>query len=314
MKINKKRIISADHIMDKIPANIDFKIVKSINKNDFILISKIGFKSNLKSGDKILPNVIGSVSKFNVFGKYKPLKYLPKEQRYLYTFYWSWTEYHGDTEVEQSDFKDIYRMCYQREFTPPPSIELIYVEDDKQSYIISETLINYPTNYELIKNTINLFLEIFGDCELKYSDLRDITPPITKKVNWEMLPHGEYPWVREKSYVHQKLSRTTPLRREPVIIRQNQLNSFYPDDIYEGIGGFRNYIAYVFKEAGITVLEGIENDNATYVFDLNWEQTSQLTKAQILQNNLQKARIYHTEGWLTRLSKEFPPFHKIKSA
>lgn len=311
MNINKKRIISVNNIVDKIPSGIEFKVVKSVNNLDFNTISKIGFPVKLESGYKILPNIIGPVSKFNALGKYKPLKHLPKEYRYLYTIYWEWTEYNGD---KHSKFVDIYRMCYQREFTPPPSIELTYTTNDESSYIISESLINNESNHEIIKNTINLFLEIFGDCELRYSDLKNITPPITKKVNWEMLPKGEYPWKRENSHIHKKLNKKSSRVKEPIIIRQEQIITFGPDEIYQGSGGFKDYMAYIFKEAGITILESTQYDNATYIFDLNWEEVSQLTKADILQNNLQKARVIHSEGWLIKLSKHFPPFYKNRSA
>ena len=35
----------------------------------------------------------------------------------------------------------------------------------------------------------------------------------------------------------------------------------------------------------------------TYVFEDDWEQFSQLTKAEIIQNSLVKKRIEHRSGW-----------------
>lgn len=303
MFINQKRIVTAKHLMEKIPNIHKFKVVHNLKNIDTNLLTKIGYLLPMESGSKILPNILGPISKFNANGKYIPLKHLPKENRFLYQIEWTWTEFHGDKEVEQSDFKDIYRLCYQRDFIPPPSVEFTYMEYNGESLIVSDELVNDENNYDNIKHIINLFLEIFGECELKYSDLENIIPPAIKKVNWTMLPPGEYPWLRENTYIYDMLSKKAPRTANPIIARQNEINSFKPDEIYQGAGGFRAYIAYVFKEKGVTVLESTQIDNATYLFNLNWEQTSQLTKAQILQNNLHIDRIIHSKGWLKKLGK-----------
>jgi hypothetical protein len=41
----------------------------------------------------------------------------------------------------------------------------------------------------------------------------------------------------------------------------------------------------------------VHPDNATYVFEQNWERLSQLSKAEILDRDLQKDRLIHREGW-----------------
>lgn len=303
MFINQRRIISVQHLMEKIPNISKFKVVQNLKNIDHKILTKIGYLQPIESGSKILPNIFGPVSRFNANGKYTSLKHLPKENRFLYQIEWFWTEYHGDKEVERSDYKDVYRLCYQRDFIPPPSIELTYMKHNGEDLLVSDDLINDKSNYDNIKNIINLFLEIFGECELKYLDLENIISPGAKKVNWTLLPKGEYPWLRENTYIHDVLSKKATRTSNPIIARQNKINSFNPDEIYHGAGGFRAYIAYVFKEKEITVLESIQSDNATYLFDLNWEQTSQLTKAQILQNNLQKDRIIHNEAWIVKLGK-----------
>ena len=42
-------------------------------------------------------------------------------------------------------------------------------------------------------------------------------------------------------------------------------------------------------------------DNATYIFDHNWEQVSRMTKAQILQGDLHLDRIIHAGNWTERI-------------
>ena len=44
-------------------------------------------------------------------------------------------------------------------------------------------------------------------------------------------------------------------------------------------------------------MENVIYGNATYVFEDDWEQFSQLTKAEIIQNSLVKRRIEHRSGW-----------------
>lgn len=43
--------------------------------------------------------------------------------------------------------------------------------------------------------------------------------------------------------------------------------------------------------------------NATYIFENDWEQFSRLTKAEIIQNNLEKGRIEHRSGWENEINK-----------
>ena len=42
-------------------------------------------------------------------------------------------------------------------------------------------------------------------------------------------------------------------------------------------------------------------DHETYVFGEDWEQLSQMTKAEILTNELQRDRVIHREGWDGRI-------------
>jgi hypothetical protein len=51
------------------------------------------------------------------------------------------------------------------------------------------------------------------------------------------------------------------------------------------------------------VLESVRMDNAIYVFGLEWQGVSQLTKAQVLSNNYHQDRIIHAKGWKGRLAR-----------
>ena len=51
--------------------------------------------------------------------------------------------------------------------------------------------------------------------------------------------------------------------------------------------------------------ESIYPNNATYVFADNWQELSQLTKAQILNGGLQNARLIHKENWKEDIKKYY---------
>ena len=42
---------------------------------------------------------------------------------------------------------------------------------------------------------------------------------------------------------------------------------------------------------------------ATYVFDRDWEKVSKLTKKQIIDNNIAKARLIHNNSWKSEVAK-----------
>ncbi|MDM8914292.1 hypothetical protein P2P95_21895, partial [Escherichia coli] len=54
------------------------------------------------------------------------------------------------------------------------------------------------------------------------------------------------------------------------------------------------------------VLESSQCNNATYILNNNWQQLSQLTKAEILDGNLHHARVIHRVNWAAEILKYLP--------
>ena len=75
------------------------------------------------------------------------------------------------------------------------------------------------------------------------------------------------------------------------------INSFQPDFRAYGKSGFKGYVIFGFTDRDIYVLESVYPNNATYVFGKNWGELSKLTKAEILNGNLQDVRIIHNNNW-----------------
>lgn len=70
-----------------------------------------------------------------------------------------------------------------------------------------------------------------------------------------------------------------------------------PDFTAVGQAGFHGYIVYGYERKGVYVLESLHYGNATYVFGQDWARLSQMTKAEILRDDLHKHRVIHREGW-----------------
>lgn len=119
---------------------------------------------------------------------------MPKESRYITTAEWSWEQWCGRGETKTiTESCDIYKDCYQRKFIPPPSLELTLKKLNDQLFIVSQAFTINQVKPELFKHAINLFLELFGECEIRRKDLSSFASANIKKVNWSMLPPGKYP-------------------------------------------------------------------------------------------------------------------------
>lgn len=301
MEIRKTRIINLENYLGPIPEGASFRIITDVTSKPEMLM-RAGFGSDPGSGEIILPSPCGRVSRFNANGRWTVRRDLPKEPRYIRTISWRWRQWAGrDQHEEKEEFRDIFRDCYPRELVPPPSVDLTYIEVGGQRLVASPVLTHAPMNSDANKHAINLFLEMFGVCELATEELGRYTHPDLRTVNWRMLPPGVHPWERLLEHLEQILVRTSENTRRVIMDRAIFLRSLGPDQLYVGAGGFSDYVAYVFRAHGLVVLESIRQDNALYAFGEDWQVVSRLTKAEILSQHRHRARIIHTDGWKARL-------------
>ncbi|MFW2374529.1 MAG: hypothetical protein ACN4GM_15495 [Gammaproteobacteria bacterium] len=312
MFIKQKSVRSVRKYLNVIKSHEEFRVSVKITPEMKSLAERAGFPDDVRNGDTLLPNAIGNISRFNAEGKYIKRTDLPKEERYITTIEWTWEQWCGRGQTEAiTESRDIYRECYQREFITPPSVELTWVEKDGECFISSGVFAVKTVMPEQLKHVINLFLELFGECEIRKSDMSSYFPPKLRRVNWEMLPPGEYPWDKVRSF-SENLVKDKHSRYSNVILdRQDSITQYQPDEVYVGTGGFRAYIAYVFKSKQLVVLESIVEGNATYVFGNDWMRFSSLTKAEILNEKLQKDRIIHSKGWETRIQLLLGPERQL---
>ncbi|MFA6005655.1 MAG: hypothetical protein WC775_04190 [Patescibacteria group bacterium] len=308
MIIQKKRIRNIYPYISHIAEGSKFIIGISSPERFALILESVGFPSPFKKGDSLLPKGSGPVSSYNAEGKEIVHRDKPMETVYRQAI-WHWKEWAGRYEtVERSKIVDIPYPRYPRSFDPPPGIELNFSEDqDGNLLLVSLPYQKTTENENLIKHTINLFLELFGECQFFTNTFDSIIKTTVVRLNWEILPRGEMPWQQFKKHLD-PLIKLAPKGNRPVLeYRLETINGYEPDFRAIGRGGFHGYIIHGFSNRGLFVLESIYYGNATYVFGEKWEELSKRTKAEILNEKLQKDRIIHSEEWedkITNLMKQ----------
>lgn len=305
MIITKKRIRNIDHYIRHV--SDDAKVIVGIsNLQRFSsTLTRIGFAEPYQNGQSILPpGVFGPVSLYNAEGKNIVHKDKPMETVYR-EVEWHWQEWNGPYDrIDQSKIVDVPYKRYPRTFVEPPSVEfMIGIRSDGQTLLISAPLEKKEENKKNLFHTINLFLEIFGECQFFTEALESIIKATVVRLNWEILPRGEMPWLQFKKRI-EPLIKHAPKGNQPILeYRLETINSYKPDFRAIGRGGFHGYIIHGFSGRNLFVLESLYYGNATYVFGEKWEELSKRTKAEILNEKLQKDRIIHSEGWQDKVTE-----------
>lgn len=301
MKIIKKRIRNIEKYLYEIKQDDEFTIgligIKSIKEK----LVKIGFTEALKIGETVLPKIIGPISQFNADGGYIKRRDLPL-QEYFISREWTWKDYQGNV---YSKIITIRRERIHREPISAPNIELQINEVNGDKILVASKLKKEEKNFESIKHSINLLLELFGECDILDKEKKTIIPPEIIRLNWKIFPTGDYPWEKVELIIKERIN-SQPKGNRPVIASRNEkISSKEPSFFAYGLGGFSDYTVYGFPTKNIYILESMNTGNATYVFDKNWEEMTKLTKKEIIDDKLYKNRIVHTLEWEKEIDKLF---------
>lgn len=297
MFLNQTRIRNIDNILAEFEDGEEVLVILNDAKKYEDKLKSIGFNS-INVGDSVLPKAKGSVSRYNANGKFRLLRDLPKEP-YSIDRDLTFLAY-GKHEMTKTVTFNYER--YQRELIDAPSQELYIMKDKDEKEIVCSNLIkNTKENKLLIKHIINLFLEIFKECQVVDKNLiSKIKTPI-KKLNWNLLPKGKMSWKQLEKYLDKNKDIKSSKNSRDIYARINYINSFEPNFIAIGNGGFNDYIVLGFEDKKLYILENRKPQNATYIFENDWKELTQLTKGDILREKLQKERLIHTENWKEKL-------------
>lgn len=314
MYIKKRRVLNITPYLKAFTQGEPVIVGLSNLQEKVTKLSQLGLVQPYQVGQTILPSgTFGPTSLFNAEGKNIPRKDLPMETAYRQVE-WHWEQFNGyNSTIPMSKIADVPYKRYPREFIAPPSIELsIKASATNQLVLVSSEFTNDISNQEAIKHTVNLFLEIFGECELFAKGINSISPSEIKRLNWDLLPRGEMPWEQVKD-VLEPLIRKAPKGIQPVLeYRLETINKLNPDFRAVGKGGFNGYIVHGFVSKDLYVLESMYYGNATYIFGESWEELSKKTKADILNNDLQKERIVHLGDWKRKILGLFNDDGEVK--
>lgn len=262
--------------------------------NQYDNLQKCGFSNELAVGEQIIPApIFRTESKFNAEGKLLKRRDLPMETAHRLQE-WNLTDWNG---VEHSGIAYVPYQRFPREFISPPLNEITILENEQENkVIVSNLVIKNDANMSAIKNIINLFLEIFGECYVLTDTLVPQIRVNVRRLQWEFLPPGRYPWERLQVHIDSAFENIRRNRRA-IMSRFETINNYNPDLVAVGRAGFKGYVAFSFSDKNIHILESVYSDNATYVFDNGWEALTQLAKSEILNGNLHLQRIVHRPDW-----------------
>lgn len=299
MKIIKRRVINVEPYIATVRHGEEFHIAFNGFNDQLARIRQIGFSENLQVGQQILPFILGPISRFNANGKYLIRRDLPKEEFFMERI-WKWKDYQGN---EYEKFVYVRRERYQRELIPPPSEELVIDSYGQNNIVVSRAFVKGPANFDEIKHTINLFLELFGECDLIRENYEPFLFENVTRLNWKIFPPGQYPWPAVREIAQERIQRQPAGNRPVIANRLEKITSHTPNFVAVGQGGFYDYVVFGFPQKEIYILESIKTGNATYVFGNDWEVLSRITKAEILNNQLQQERIFHRPGWEAKINE-----------
>jgi len=290
---HKSRIRKTAAYLQPIADNASFYITMAVNKISLSRIKQIGF-TDIEPGADILPRAVGTVSNYNANGKYIIHRDQPKITKYRSFEAPGW---HNTRHMVTIPYQ-----AYQRTFVAGPEIRLTIAQSNDELLIVSPLLTKSAINESINKHVINLFLDLFGDFQLLNDQLKAafIDVPV-RRLDWTLLPMGEYPWSRieqEGLLPKQKNGKERQIRHTDDVIRQ-----FNPTSCAIGNGGFKGYVAFCFPDKGINLMENFFHGNATYIFNQDWEELSKQTKATIIHGNLALHRIEHRKGWEQEIIK-----------
>ena len=266
-----------------------------------------GFDPTLPSGQTVLPSAdCGPVAFFNAEGRFIPLKHLPMETAYREVL-WRWVEWHGKYRHEKEEVREVPFKRYQRRFVPPPGAELSAIVRDGKTIIVSEQFVYDERDAERFTHVVNLFLELFGACDVLDAGLNTVPTIEVRRLNWDVLPSGRYPWSALQPILEPHIQRASEGNRAVIRRHLSTIADAGPTFVAVGRAGFAGYIIFCFPDRNLYLLESMYYGNATYVLNADWQEVSKMTKAQILSQSLHRDRIIHRNEWGGRIQRLLSP-------
>lgn len=146
-----------------------------------------------------------------------------------------------------------------------------------------------------------MFLEIYGTCEIVDVNFRPICRNRIRKLPWQILPPGRFPWDVVSKLLKEYYQIDKNQIGETIEMHHRVITQHVPEFMAIGQDGFCGYVVYGYPSKNLFVFESNQIDNATYVFNGQWEQLSKLTKRELIQGHLFDYRLLHNSGWSKKI-------------
>lgn len=318
MKLNHKTRSIAKHIKHLRPG--DGYLLGIPGSAHEEALQALGFSSPFATGERLLPGAEhGPACQRNAEGAVVVHRDQPMETAYRQVE-WHWKEFRGRYDTEDcSRIVDVPYQRYPRTQVAPYGVELEIriAKGNDDVFVVAGPFSASGADDERATNTVNVFIELFGECTVLRPDMTSLTKTPVKQLNWELLPPGKNPWKAAQPAL-ERVVRKAEEGNQPVIrARFETVGKYDPDFVAIGNGGFDGYVVFGFPRLGICVLECRSVNNATYVLNEDsWETVSMLSKAEILDAKLHRMRLVHREGWfdeMESLLRRQPP-HRSAAA
>lgn len=299
MEVNHKVIRVQKYLLDIADEE---KFVVGVELTKEKLLERFATVKTDQLEDIYSPKVTNGINSIrNTIGEFKPNKSKPKEMCWR-SQEWHVRDWGGNPH---SGISYIPYMRYQRDFIEPREIRFSLSHlSTGQTILLANAVFQKSklTDLDLdkIKFIINLLVEADGKAEIFPLDhITKMPVRVIKTVNWQILPKGERIW----KYVKHGTEQVSKSEKHMIKARLKVLESYFPDEIYQGFDSYSGYLVFYFKRVGLYVFDSIIYGKATYVFKGHWKDVSQLTKKQIIENKLAEARIIHNNEWQSKLNK-----------
>ncbi len=299
MKFSGKSVRSLTKIIKTCGASKKVRFTVALKDLPNDSLQRLGFDKDTCIGDYLIPSAIGKYTNFNANGEVKIRKDLPMEPESI-MFYGASRDWHGGIHY---GIRTRTQEKYPRENISPPSETLEIIDINGSPFIsTSEIDLNDKDDKRNIHLT-NVMLECFSEFEIFDIEKEKAIGPKLKRLQWDILPPGEYPWEKSKAIISKATDQLDEKEKKVIEHRMQVISRRKPDFLATGRAGFSGYFVYGFKNTDVYVLESIHFDNATYVFNSDWEALSQLSKSQIINSDLPHSRIIHNGKWSVEVGR-----------
>lgn len=253
------------HIRGFAPGN---RVIAALRVDEAVTarLVEAGFSDPIETAQSVLPSAhLGRTARFNAEGREEVHRDEPKETVYR-PVEWTHEQWNGPyTETVTEVIERPYER-YPRSFIEPPSVELTVRQSADGTRYVCAPERTLGRDDEQLTHDVNLILDIAQECELLSGNLVSPIHGNLRRLNWDVLPQGHYPWERLGPVIRPTIERL-PDAAKPVIEHRLEIVSRYPHEFVAiGKAGFAGYVIFAFPALGIYVLECTHEGNATYVF------------------------------------------------